>query len=118
IFRIRARTVAEEAEVSEVEGMWQMDWDTTSVGGQGPGAAYKAALIEWVGKRFGEHPDDPFLPFLLDNGMYSLGPTLMRQIEAGKLPRFDPDTSEVVSSLRSEEHTSELQSRVDLVCRL
>jgi len=77
-----------------------MDWDTTSVGGQGPGAAYKAALIEWVGKRFGEHPDDPFLPFLLDNGMYSLGPTLMRQIEAGKLPRFDPDTSEVVSSLR------------------
>jgi hypothetical protein len=99
IFRIRARTVAEEAEVSELESMWQTDWDTTSVGGHG-GAAYKAALIEWVEKRFGEHPDDPFLPFLLDNGMYSLGPTLMRQVEAGKLPRFDPDTSEVVSWLR------------------
>jgi len=100
LFRVRARTVAEEGEVSELESMWQMDWDTTSVGGRGPGAAYKAALIEWVEKRFGEHPDDPFLPFLLDNGMYSLGPTLMRQIEAGKLPRFDPDTSEVVSRLR------------------
>ena len=99
IFRIRARTVAEEAEVSELEGMWQMDWDTTSVGGHG-GAAYKATLIEWVEKRFGGHADDPLLPFLLDNGMYSLGPTLMRQIEAGKLPRFDPDTSEVVSWLR------------------
>jgi len=80
--------------------MWQMDSDTTSVGGHGPGAAYKAALIEWVEQRFGGHPDDPLLPFLLDNGMYSLGPTLMRQIEAGKLPRFDPDTSEVVSRLR------------------
>jgi len=100
LFRIRARTVAEEAEVSELEGMWQMDWDTTLVGGHGPGAAYKAALIDWVERRFGEHPDDPFLPFLLDNGMYSLGPTLMRQIEAGKLPRFDPDTSEVVRWLR------------------
>jgi len=99
IFRIRARTVAEEAEVSELESLWQMDWDTASVGGHG-GAAYKAALIDWVERRFSEHPDDPFLPFLLDNGMYSLGPTLMRQIEAGKLPRFDPDTSEVVSGLR------------------
>src|SRR5881396_1337859 len=68
-------------------------------GGHG-GAAYKATLIEWVEKRFGGHADDPLLPFLLDNGMYSLGPTLMRQIEAGKLPRFDPDTSEVVSWLR------------------
>ena len=99
LFRIRARTVAEEAEVSEIESMWQMDSDTASVGGHG-GAAYKTALIEWVEKRFGEHPDDPFLPLLLDNGMYSLGPTLMRQIEAGKLPRFDPDTSGVVSRLR------------------
>ena len=100
IFRIHARTVAEEAEVSELESMWQMDSDTTSVGGHGPGAAYKAALIEWVEQRFGKHPDDPLLPFLLDNGMYRLRPTLMRQIEAGKLPRFDPDTSEVVSWLR------------------
>ena len=100
LFRIRARTVAEEAEVSELESMWQIDWDTTRVGSHGLGAAYKAALIDWVERRFGEQPDDPFLPFLLDNGMYSLGPSLMKQIEAGKLPRFDPDTSEVVNSLR------------------
>src|SRR3989442_8656823 len=100
IFRIRARTVAEEAEVSEVESMGQMDSDTTSVGGHGPGAAYKAALIEWVEQRFGGHPDDPFLPFLLDNGVYSLGPTLMRQIEAGELARLYADTTRGVRRLR------------------
>src|SRR3989449_3864322 len=103
LFRIRARTVAEEAEVSELEGMWQMDWDTTLVGGHGPGAAYKAALIDWVERRFGEHPDDPFLPFLLDNGMYSLGPTLMRQIEAAKLARFYPATNGEVITIQVTE---------------
>src|SRR5205809_1712524 len=57
-------------------------------------------LIDWVEPRCGEDPGDPFLPILLDNGMYGLRPTLMRQIEAGKLSRFDPDTSEVVRWLR------------------
>ena len=99
-FRIRARTAAEEAEVAELERIRQMGWDTTGVRGSRPGADYQAPLINWVERRFGEQPDDPFLPFLLDNGVYSVGPIIASQVEAGKLPRFDPDTSEVVSRLR------------------
>src|SRR5690349_22950265 len=34
------------------------------------------------------------------------------------LNRFDPDRGIAFSTFRSEEHTSELQSRRDLVCRL
>src|SRR2546421_3347888 len=33
-------------------------------------------------------------------------------------PELDPFDADVVAGLRSEEHTSELQSRSDLVCRL
>src|SRR5436309_8330879 len=34
------------------------------------------------------------------------------------LPRHSPDKYRVVPAVRSEEHTSELQSRENLVCRL
>ncbi len=99
-FRVRERTATEEAEVKELENMRDMAWDTTSVDRYARPAGYKDALIHWIEQRLGDQPDDPFLPFLLDNGMYGLGPILMRQLEVGRLPRFDPDTSEVVSRLR------------------
>jgi len=99
-FRVRERTSAEEAEVKELESMRDMEWDTTSVDHDTRPASYKDALIHWIEQRLRDQPDDPFLPFLLDNGIYGLGPILMRQVESGKLPRFDPDTSEIVSRLR------------------
>src|SRR5205814_864469 len=89
IFRIRARTVAEEAEVSELEGMWQMDWDTTSVGGHG-GAAYKATLIEWVEKRFGGHADQ------LAALRTTLGSTL-----CGQMARYQAQVSRQLQRSRS-----------------
>src|SRR5438067_5755695 len=48
----------------------------------------------------------------IDNGEISFG----RAIE-GDLPVIDADV-ETALGVRSEEHTSELQSRFDLVCRL
>src|SRR5699024_11621579 len=36
----------------------------------------------------------------------------------GRTIEFDPQTSKLKIRTRSEEHTSELQSRFDLVCRL
>ena len=47
-----------------------------------------------------ERPDDPFLPFLLYNGVSVVGKVLEEQIVTGKVPQFRPDTSEVVSRLR------------------
>lgn len=98
-FRIREGAAAEEAEVTELEGMRDMPWDTTSVQSDAR-TGYKDALLRWIERRFADQPDDPFLPFLLDYPVYGMGPGLMRLLEAGRLPRFDPDTSEVVSRLR------------------
>src|SRR5207247_6476209 len=42
---------------------------------------------------------------------------LDREVDAGELQSILDDATEH-ADLRSEEHTSELQSRVDLVCRL
>src|SRR5207247_7683603 len=39
-------------------------------------------------------------------------------LEANPLPGMNPETGDLLLLARSEEHTSELQSRVDLVCRL
>ncbi len=100
VFRIRERTPAEENEVRELEAMRRMGWDTTRAGGSPRAAGYMAALIHWVDRRLTEQPDDPFLPFLLSNGMYSVGQILWKHIQAGEIQRFDPDTSEVVSRLR------------------
>jgi hypothetical protein len=61
---------------------------------------YRASLIHWVEQRLPEQPDDPFLPFLLYNGLYVVGKVLEEQILSGNAPLFDPDTSEVVSRLR------------------
>ena len=100
VFQIRARSPAEEGEVRELEAMRQMGWDTTRVQGVPRAAGYKAALIDWVERRLSEQPDDPFLPFLLSDGLYGVGQILWRHIQAGEVQRFDPDTSEVVSQLR------------------
>lgn len=99
-FRIRQRTEAEDAELRELEAMRQMGSDTTRVRGRPRAAGYKATLIEWVGRRVDTQPDDPFLPFLLSNGLYGVGQILWRHIESGEVQRFDPDTSAVVSRLR------------------
>src|SRR5260370_41903066 len=88
-FRIRERTPAEQAEVAELESIRQMGWDTTSVDGYPRAAAYEATLIQWVERRFGEQPDNTFLPLLLDNGAYGVGPILARQIEAVRHRSFD-----------------------------
>ncbi len=100
VFRVRQRTTAEEAEVRELEAMRQMGSDTTRVAGHPRAAGYKTAVIEWVDRRTKAQPDDPFLPFLLSNGLYGVGQILWRHIQAGEVQRFDPDTSDVVSRLR------------------
>ena len=69
VFRIRTRTAAEEDEVRELEAMRQMRQDTTRVEGYSRAVRYHASLINWVEERLSEQPDDPFLPFLLYNGM-------------------------------------------------
>lgn len=100
VFRIRRRTAAEENEVRELEAMRKMGGDTTRVASYPRAAGYKAALIDWVERRVRTHPDDPFLPFLLLNGLHGVGEILWRHVQAGEVQRFDPDTSEVVSGLR------------------
>jgi hypothetical protein len=72
----------------------------TSAEGPTRPPGYKDALLHWIQRRFRNHPDDTFLPFLLDYGLYSGSPILWRQTEAGRLPRFDHDTSKVVGRLR------------------
>lgn len=99
-FRIRERTAGDEAEVEQLESIWQMAWDTTSADGSPRAADFQTALIRWVEQQFAKQPDDPFLPFLLDNGVYGVGPILMRLVGTGRVARFDPDTSDIVSRLR------------------
>ncbi len=93
VFRIRTRTAAEEDEVRELEAMLRLEGYPSAV-------RYHASLINWVEERLSEQPDDPFLPFLLYNGMYVGGKILEEQVLSGKVPRFDPDTSAMVSRLR------------------
>src|SRR5438477_6003282 len=52
----------------------------------------------------------------LDRGMETIGKNLDREIKKGKIAEAEKGT--VLGLLRSEEHTSELQSHVNLVCRL
>jgi len=99
-FRIRPRTVAEEAEVQQLEDLQRMGWDTTKVGRHPRAMSYHPSLIAMVNAMVHQRPDDPFLPFLLTSGMYLTGKTLEEQIVSGKAPRFDPDTSELVTQLR------------------
>jgi len=99
-FRIRTRTAAEEDDVRELEAMRQTRLDTTRVDGYPRAVRYQASLINWVEEHLSEQPDDPFLPFLLSNGIYVGGKILEEQVLSGKVPRFDPDTSAIVSRLR------------------
>jgi len=69
VFRIRARTTSEENDVRELQAMRHMGWDTTRVAGYPRAVGYQAELIHWVQRRLNDRPDDPFLPFLLYNGM-------------------------------------------------
>jgi len=80
--------------------MRYMGWDTTRVAGRPRAEGYHASLIRWVEQRWRDKPDDPFLSFLLYNGPSVVGKVLEEQIVAGKVPRFDPDTSAMVSRLR------------------
>ncbi len=99
-FQIRVATSAEANEVKELEAMRQMGWDTTRVAGLPRAARYSSTLINWVDRRWTDQPDDPFLPFLLYDGLYGVGQILWNSVQAGEVQRFDPDTSEVVSRLR------------------
>ncbi len=99
-FQVRIPTAAEDNEVRELEAMRKMGWDTTRIAGLPRAARYSSTLIGWVNRRLTDQPDDPFLPFLLYEGLYGVGQILSRHIQAGEVQRFDPDTSEVVSRLR------------------
>src|SRR5699024_12792648 len=46
------------------------------------------------------------------------GPAVRRRVRRGSRPAPSPARRSARAPLRSEEHTSELQSRFDLVCRL
>src|SRR5437868_7702114 len=63
----------------------------------------------------------PPLGAMLARGRRSVQRTLaLAAIEAGELPACQrrPEDAVAIDVARSEEHTSELQSRFDLVCRL
>lgn len=100
VFRIRARTRSEESDVRELEALRHMGWDTTRLSGSPRATGYHASLIKTVEERLHAQPDDPFLPFLLCNGLYVVGKVLEDQIVAGKVLWFDADTSDVVRRLR------------------
>jgi len=100
-FQVRQRGPAEESEVRELEAMRRMGWDTTRVAGIPRAAGYKAALIRWTERRLVNQPNDPFLPFLLSDGLFAGGGQILwRHIQRGEVQRFDPDTSNVVNQLR------------------
>ena len=99
-FHVRVPTALEEKEVRDLEAIREMGWDTMRVAGLPRAARYKTTLINWVNRRFMDEPDDPFLPFLLYEGIYGVGQILWKSIQAGEVQRFDADTSEVVSRLR------------------
>src|SRR6266576_1200729 len=99
-FHVRVTTALEEKEVRDLEAIREMGWDTMRVAGLPRAARYKTTLINWVNRRFMDEPDDPFLPFLLYEGIYGVGQILWKSIQAGEGQRFDADTSEVVSRLR------------------
>src|SRR5699024_11877433 len=56
-------------------------------------------------------PDEPIIDFALGEFFFSTGEYQRAIIHYEKLPDH-------MTEIRSEEHTSELQSRFDLVCRL
>lgn len=91
-FRVRARTREEQQELSELEAMREMEWDTTHISALPPAVPNQYFLIQWVARRWRLQPDDPFLPFLIGTQIYLFN--------TGQVPRFDVDTSALVSRLR------------------
>src|SRR5207247_5614100 len=81
----------------------------------------KSAPIQYPKVKF----RDPAITFAIEPKSRAdedkLGPGIHKLMEEDAMLRFfrDPQTQEfLIAGNRSEEHTSELQSRVDLVCRL
>lgn len=62
-FVIRKRSASEDAIVREVESIRAMPWSP------GQRAQSIRALIAWVDARASQAPDDPFIPFLLNQGL-------------------------------------------------
>src|SRR5207247_3578815 len=69
----------------------------------------------------------PKLPDVLDDHVHAVGVPLAqvatRRVVGALATQLDDPAADIIAALallteRSEEHTSELQSRVDLVCRL
>src|SRR6266536_4056686 len=85
--------------------VWEIATDTTT------GLAAQMAYL----LLFALAPGLLFLWHLL--GLFGTDPTKLHQMFL-ILQSFMPPDPKVQDILRSEEHTSELQSRVDLVCRL
>src|SRR5699024_11976006 len=57
-------------------------------------------------------------PVLLEHLQYGSVANTTKTPAEGKPSKNSPSLSSKVNEIRSEEHTSELQSRFDLVCRL
>src|SRR5438105_11384089 len=65
----------------------------------------------------------PYTTLFRSHFINNVGSTVFRDVPKDELLRFNNhllnyDKEAGLTDLRSEEHTSELQSRVDLVCRL
>src|SRR4029077_8726854 len=84
-----------------------------------------ACLASRIGVRIGKHALHLFFNDTATTEIYTLSLHDALPIWADLQPEFDEDDAvarelffEVVDFLRSEEHTSELQSHLNLVCRL
>src|SRR5437868_10573005 len=75
------------------------------------------AFLEYVVKGLVQNPDDVTITPVEREGttVYELR---LHPQDVGKIIGRQGMTINAIRSLRSEEHTSELQSRFDLVCRL
>src|SRR5690606_41742235 len=88
-------------------------------------SAYGASsfLISFFPSSAGRHRHLPSFPTRRSSDLLALDPELERILrtispKAGEIGAIEPGLAERLLHERSEEHTSELQSRENLVCRL
>jgi hypothetical protein len=62
-FAIRQRGLAEDAEYEQVKAIRRLAW------GRATRDQYVPALVDWVSRRLVEDSEDPYLPFLLNEGI-------------------------------------------------